>query len=151
MSHSSPSHRFRAEDELSRHGGDVYALARRLRKDVSSFIDFSSNTHVFASRLTEELFRTTPYPFAHYPDTESALLREALAAHEACSPANILPGNGSSELIWLALQALSPRKILFIGPMFSEYVRCAMLLGIEHDTVTPADIQEFICGPKVIG
>ncbi|MCC8195009.1 MAG: aminotransferase class I/II-fold pyridoxal phosphate-dependent enzyme [Deltaproteobacteria bacterium] len=143
-----PLGRRRAEDDLAKHGGDVYALARKLHKDVADFIDFSSNTHVFAARVTENLVSGTRYPYEHYPDTDAVLLREAIAAHENCSPANILPGNGSSELIWLALTALSPRKILFIGPMFSEYVRAAMLLGIEYDIVTPPDSQEFVCGPK---
>lgn len=142
------SGRRQAEDDLAKHGGDVYAVARRLRRDVADFIDFSSNTHVFASQATERLVRGTAYPYEHYPDPDAVLLRETIAAHEECSPANILPGNGSSELIWLAFQALAPRKILFIGPMFSEYVRCAMLLGIEYEIVTPPDTQDFICGPK---
>ena len=145
---TNPSSRRQAEETLARHGGDVYAVARRLRKDVGQLIDFSSNTHVFAAGMTEKLVRETRYPFEHYPDTETVGLREALAAHEGCSPANILAGNGSSELIWLAFRELSPRKILFIGPMFSEYVRCAMLLGIEFDVVTPPDTQDFVCGPK---
>ncbi len=144
----SSSVRRRTEDTLARHGGDVSAVARRFHKDVADFIDFSSNTHVFAAQVTESLIRKEPYPFGQYPDDDAVALREALAAHEACSPAAILPGNGSSELIWLALQALAPRKILFIGPLFSEYVRCAMLLGIEFEIVTPPDSQDFVCGPK---
>ncbi len=145
---TTPSVRRQAEETLARHGGDVYAVARRLRKDVGSFIDFSSNTHVFAAGITERLVRETRYPFEHYPDTDSTLLRESLADHEGCSAANILAGNGSSELIWLALRELAPRKILFLGPMFSEYVRCAMLLGIEFDIITPPERQGFVCGPK---
>ncbi|MDL2210725.1 aminotransferase, partial [Desulfovibrio sp. OttesenSCG-928-O18] len=148
MSGQTTSGRRNAEEALARHGGDVYAVARRLRKDVADFIDFSSNTHVFAASVTERLVRETPYPYEHYPDSDSVLLREAVAAHEHCDPANILVGNGSSELIWLALTALAPRRILFIGPMFSEYVRAAMLLGIEYEIVTPPDTQEFIPGPK---
>ena len=145
---TTPSGRRQTEETLARHGGDVYALARRLRKDVGSFIDFSSNTHVFAAGVTERLVNETRYPFEHYPDTDSVMLREALSGHEGCSAANILTGNGSSELIWLALRELAPRKILFIGPMFSEYVRCAMLLGIEFTILTPPDSQDFTCGPK---
>jgi len=140
--------RRRAEDELAVHGGDVCAIARRARKDVGDFIDFSGNAHVFAAHITERLVAETRYPFEHYPEAESPLLREALAAHENCFPVNILPGNGSSELIWLAFTALSPRKVLFIGPIFSEYVRCAMLLGIEYDILTPSDAHEFACGTR---
>lgn len=142
------SARRRAEESLAKHGGDIQAVARQFRRDISDFIDFSSNTHIFAQHLTERLARAIPYPFEHYPDSDTPLLREAVAAHEECDPGSVLVGNGSSELIWLALTALSPRKILFIGPMFSEYVRAAMLLGIEYDLVTPPEGQDFLLGPK---
>jgi threonine-phosphate decarboxylase len=137
-----------AEETLGKHGGDVYAIARRLRKDVADFIDFSSNTHAFAMPVTDRLVRETPYPHTHYPDSNTEALREAIAAHEGCDASSILTGNGSSELIWLAFRAFEPKRILFIGPMFSEYVRCAMLLGIEYDVVTPPESEDFALGPK---
>lgn len=142
------SARRQAEEALARHGGDIHAVARQFHRDVDDFIDFSSNTHVFAHPITERLMRSMPYPFEHYPDSDTPLLREAVAAHEECDAACILAGNGSSELIWLIMAALSPRKILFIGPMFSEYVRAAVLLHIEYDLVTPPDEQDFLLGPK---
>lgn len=148
MRSASPNDRRQAEESLARHGGDIYAIARRMRRDVADFVDFSSNTHVFAAHVTERLARETPYPMEHYPDSQSTMLREAIAAHEECDPACVLVGNGSSELIWLALENLAPRKILFLGPMFSEYVRAAMLLGIEYEILTPPDAQDFVCGSK---
>ena len=146
--HTSLLDKRRAEEELAVHGGDVYAIARRERKDVADFIDFSGTTHAFAAHITADLVAATRYPFEQYPDAGSVLLRESIAAHEQSSPANILPGNGSSELIWLAFKALAPHKILFIGPMFSEYVRCAMLLGIDYEILTPPDANDFACGSK---
>lgn len=149
MDRQTPSGRRRhTEETLAAHGGDIHAVARRLRKDASDFIDFSSNTHAFALPVTERLVRETPYPYEHYPDSEATALREAIAEHEACDPSRILVGNGSSELIWLALTALTPRKILFIGPMFSEYVRAAVMLGVEYVLLTPPEDQDFLFGPK---
>lgn len=148
MSPFTANSRRMAEEHLTRHGGDVYAIARRFHRDAGDFIDFSSNTHAFAAGITERLVRTTPYPYEHYPDSGSGALREAIAEHEGCDPACIIEGNGSSELIWLAMRAFEPKRILFIGPMFSEYVRCAMLLGAEYDIVTPPDAEEFALGLK---
>lgn len=148
MRDSGAATRRNAEDTLAKHGGDIYALARKYRRNVEDFIDFSSNTHIFAVHVTNRLMRETPYPYEHYPDSGCALLREAIAAHEGCAAENVLVGNGSSELIWLAFSALAPRKILFIGPMFSEYVRAAMLLGIEYEIITPSDSQDFTPGSK---
>lgn len=148
MDTRSSSGRRHEEETLAKHGGDIYAIARRLRRDIYDFIDFSSNTHAFARGVTERLMRNASYPYEHYPDSDATVLCEALAAHEECDPACILAGNGSSELIWLAFSALTPRKALFIGPMFSEYVRAAVLHGVEYEIVTPPDGREFVCGPE---
>lgn len=148
MSVFSAGGRLMAEESLARHGGDVRAVARRFRKKPGEFIDFSGNTHAFALPATERIVRAAPYPYEAYPDPNTEELREAVAAHEGCESSSVLAGNGSVELIWLALRAFEPKRILFIGPMFSEYVRCAMLLGIEHEVVTPPDAEEFAIGRK---
>ena len=125
------------------HGGEVYALARRLRTSPDNLLDFSSNANIFASGLTEKLIRSTPYPFVHYPDSGSANLRDAIAGHEQMEADRILVGNGGNELIWLALRALAPRKVFFIGPIFSEYVRVCHTLDIPFDILTPPAQNDF--------
>ncbi len=127
------------------HGGEVYALARRMRIPVDTLLDFSSNANIFAYPLTEALIRQVPYPFAHYPDSEAADLVEALAVHEAVEPGRILPGNGAAELIWLTLQSLAPRKILFIGPIFSEYLSACRAYEIGYEIITPPAENDFTC------
>ena len=134
-------------DSLAEHGGDVSALARRFKRNAGDFIDYSSNTHIFAEDITERLVRETPVPFATYPDTACAELCAALAAHEGIDPERILPGNGSADLIWLFMTAMAPRKVLLLGPMFSEYARVCMAFGIPCEIITPPPEQEFICGP----
>ena len=137
-------HEFEA---LSTHGGDIYAHARLMKRGPEDFTDFSSNTHVFAADLTDKLVRSTPYPYEHYPDTLCHEFRAAVAAHEGIDPDCILPGNGSVDLIWLAMNALTPRRVLLIGPMFSEYARACAALDIPYDIITPPQENEFICGP----
>ena len=128
-----------------RHGGEVYSLARNLRIDPENLLDFSSNANIFAYDITEALVRATPYPFLHYPDTQAAELVHALAEHEHIAPDRILPGNGAAELIWLAMQSLAPRKILFIGPVFSEYVSACEAFSIAYDILTPLAENDFTC------
>lgn len=127
------------------HGGEVYATARRLRTTPDKLLDFSSNANIFAYPLTEDLVRATPYPFLHYPDSRAEDLTEAVAAHEDLAPDRILPGNGGAELIWLALRALDPRKVLFIGPVFSEYVSACLAFSIPFDILTPSAENDFHC------
>ncbi len=141
------AHAHRGGDSLSIHGGDLYARALRERRSPEDYIDFSSNTHVFAADITEKLVRDTAYPVAHYPDTDCRELREAIAAHEGIPADCILAGNGSVDLIWLAMHALAPRRVLLVGPMFSEYARACAALNIPYEIVTPPQEEEFVCGP----
>lgn len=132
------------------HGGDVYSLTRRMRANPDNFLDFSGNANRFAYPLTERLVRTTPYPFAYYPESNAADLIEVIAAHEAIEPERILPGNSATELIWLTLQTLAPRKVLFIGPVFSEYIAACHAYEITYDIITPAAENDFTCTPREI-
>lgn len=127
-----------------KHGGEIYALARQMHTTPDKLLDFSSNANVFALSLTKALVDRTPYPFEHYPDSSAAALVDAIAEHEQVEPDRILPGNGASELIWLALQALAPRKVLFIGPIFSEYTAACDVFDIPYDILTPPTESDFI-------
>ena len=54
------------------------------------------------------------------------------------SPAEVLVGNGSTQLINLLCAALAPRKALIVGPAFSEYANALALAG--------AEIRQFTLG-----
>ncbi|MDR2488840.1 MAG: aminotransferase class I/II-fold pyridoxal phosphate-dependent enzyme [Desulfovibrio sp.] len=125
------------------HGGEVYTTARRLHTTPDKLLDFSNNANIFAYQLTKKLTDATPYPFLHYPDSAAEELAGVIAAHEHVAPDRILPGNGGTELIWLTLRALEPRKVLFIGPIFSEYVRVCLAFSIPFDILTLASENEF--------
>lgn len=133
-----------------RHGGEIYSLARKLRTSHDKLLDFSGNTNIFAHSLTQALVSQTPYPFLHYPDTSAAELVDAISRHEGLEPDKILPGNGATELIWLFLRALEPRKVLCIGPAFSEYIIACDALGIACDVLTPPLENDFDFTPQTL-
>ena len=54
-----------------------------------------------------------------------------MAKHHEMKPAEILVGNGSTQLIYLLCFALRPRKALVVGPAFSEHANALMLAGAE--------------------
>jgi histidinol-phosphate aminotransferase len=85
------------------------------------------------SRLAEVAAQTA---FARYPDAGLEKLREALASRSGVSPAEILPGVGSDEIITLLLTALSqPRRgsdtvqIVTTTPTFVMYRMSAKVRG----------------------
>jgi threonine-phosphate decarboxylase len=104
------------------HGGDVYHLARTLGIAVHDLLDFSANINPLGyppgiARVVQE---TLP-EIVHYPDRRCLGLRRDLAAYHGLDPEGILAGNGSTELIYLAVRALKPRRALIVAPAFSEY------------------------------
>lgn len=121
------------------------ALAAELGCQVRELLDFSSNTHYFAADLTESIINSVRVDIGHYPDPQNRLLRCAIAAHENVSPENVLPGNGSAELIHLALLALKPRRVVMLGPMFNEYASACNSLDIEYICHTPDAARDFHC------
>ncbi len=125
------------------HGGEIYRIAGMLRRDPDDLIDFSSNANSFAAGLTARLVKANPYPFLHYPDDSASALCQAIAGHEETGADRILVGNGAAELIWTMLGVFNPRKVLFVGPIFSEYVRACLGLEIEYEVLTPAPERDF--------
>jgi threonine-phosphate decarboxylase len=104
------------------HGGDVYQLARSLGVEISDLLDFSANINPlgYPPGLTDAV-AAAMREIVHYPDRRCVALRGDLAAYHGLAPEQILVGNGSTELIYLAARALEPRRGLIVTPAFSEY------------------------------
>jgi histidinol-phosphate aminotransferase len=74
---------------------------------------------------------------ASYPDPECVSLREALGETLGVKPSNILPGNGSTELIHLLARAfLAPDdSAVIFAPTFGEYVAACRTQGVEPEPI----------------
>lgn len=111
------------------------------REDV---IDFSVNTNPLGPPpgVLDALRALDP---SRYPDPECRELRAALARLHGVDQAWILPGNGSSELIFLAAQAfLTPGASAVVqGPTYSEYARAARGAGAQVAECRAAEASDF--------
>jgi cobyric acid synthase CobQ/L-threonine-O-3-phosphate decarboxylase len=106
----------------SAHGGNLRALAARLGCQPEAILDFSANInplgppeqlwHVLSARLPE---------IVHYPDPEAAELIQAIAAQYWLTPAQIVTGNGTSELLYAALRAIAPQRAVILVPAYIDY------------------------------
>ena len=83
---------------------------------------------------------------ASYPDRESTVLREALAARFALSPDGLLVGNGSTELIHLLARAcLAPGdRCLIFTPTFGEYEAAAAAAVAEVHCIRAEESNGFL-------
>ena len=85
-----------------------------------------------------------------YPDATAQLLRQQLALHHGCAPDNIIVGNGSDELLAMAVRcfaeparvgvAESKSRVQFFSPSYSLYPVLADIHGARsHGVPLQAD------------
>jgi threonine-phosphate decarboxylase len=114
------------------HGGDVYRWAQKARIDPAEIVDFSANINPLGPpALARKAFQKSYAEVLRYPDPYGEELKEALAKHHEMKPAEVLVGNGSTQLIYLLCFALRPRKALVVGPAFSEHANALTLAGAK--------------------
>jgi threonine-phosphate decarboxylase len=115
-----------------KHGGDVYAWARQVRIDPAAIVDFSASVNPLGPPGSARVaFQKSFADVLHYPDPYGAELKDALAKHHKMRPAEILVGNGSTQLIYLLCFALRPRNALVVAPAFSEQANALTLAGAK--------------------
>lgn len=106
------------------HGGNIYRYAEEIAVPWEEIIDFSASINPLGPPAgVIAALRGRMESLRHYPDPEARVLKEALGKKLACDPALILAGNGSTELIYLLVRTLGPKKILLLAPTYSEYER----------------------------
>jgi threonine-phosphate decarboxylase len=132
------------QEKTPPHGGDVYHLARSLGLELSELLDFSANINPlgFPPGIVEAVHRSLG-EIVHYPDRRCQGLTQDLAVYHSLSPEQILVGNGSTELIYLAARALKPKKALIVAPAFSEYEHALRAAGVPVDFQITSEAHNF--------
>ncbi|MBF0338612.1 MAG: threonine-phosphate decarboxylase [Nitrospirae bacterium] len=126
------------------HGGDIYGLASQLRLAERKIVDFSASINPLGiSKKVKAEIRTHLKYLPNYPDPQCRRLRKHLAIALGVDAANIICGNGSTELIYLIARVVRPRRALVLAPTFMEYERA--LLASEVRDVRVVQLEEG-CG-----
>ncbi len=127
------------------HGARVEESAQMSGKKVDELVDFSINLnplgHPELTRTLVNSYRTIDT----YPDNRYAIFKKAAAGSLNVWPENIIPGNGSSELIRLFAEAVieTGDKVMIPIPTFGEYEFQCRLFGAEIEHVDYGSIIEF--------
>ena len=110
-----------------KHGGNVYAKAKKLNLLPSEIIDASASLvpfdppQILIDSLNEEIKNLG---FRYYPDRNLSDLKEIIGKFHGINPENILPGNGASELItWAGYEASKLGISCIPAPCFVDYER----------------------------
>lgn len=126
------------------HGGRVFAAARRWHIDPADIIDFSANINPLGppqSVLTAIENALTPVNLRIYPDTQ--VFVHALSDKHRVTPDEIVVGSGTASLMFAALHAVLPKRVLILEPAFAEYARACFAAHAEVTTVRLNEDNSF--------
>ncbi len=124
-----------------RHGGDIYRNSIRL--------DFSVNVNPFGipGRVKKQLENALSYA-EHYPDYDQTLLRTVIGQRHGVRSAQVLGGNGASEVLMAIMHGMTPKRILIPVPSYVGYEYVANAIGGDIDFYERQ--SEFGLGEKFI-
>ena len=109
---------------MNQHGGDLDAIEQKYHIPKAEIVDFSGNINPlgFPESVKKALAEHLDI-ISTYPDKRYRALRESIAAYTGANPDHVTVGNGSTELISVFIQSVSPRRSIILGPAYSEYER----------------------------
>lgn len=111
------------------HGGNIYRLKREGKGEL---LDYSSNINPLG--VPESFKKAIIENFdilEKYPDPDYVELRENIGRYNKVDVKNIIAGNGATEILFLYMKAMKPKKTLIISPSFAEYKRALESVGSE--------------------
>ena len=110
-----------------KHGGNVFANAKKLNLLPSEIIDASASLVPFdPPQIVIDSLNSgiKNLGFRYYPERNLSDLKEVIGKFHGISPDNILPGNGASELItWAGYEASKFGISCIPSPSFVDYER----------------------------
>lgn len=114
------------------HGGDIWFTSRAIGVPAGELVDFSASINPLGppASVRKAISRAIS-SIPPYPDPSSAELREAAASFHSISADEVVPANGSNELISIIPRLIKGGPALVVEPAFSEYRKALGLAAIK--------------------
>lgn len=126
------------------HGSDIEKISACYHIKKEAIVNFARNVNPLGLPASvKEAVATHADLFSSYPDREYLSLRNVLSNYCDVPADYILPGNGSSELIALLIEARAPKHTLILGPTYSEYSRELTFSGSTQDYYHLQETSDF--------
>ena len=154
------------------HGGLIQETSETYGIPESEIIDFSANFNPLGNPFEypenglnfDEILKNGLEKLMEYPDNRYLEFRDAAAKFVGLgvTPQNIIPGNGSTEIVRLVVESVVEKgdKVLLPWPTFGEYEMQCRVMGAEPvypaqdevDTLSDEMLDKakilFICNPN---
>ncbi|WP_419174772.1 cobyric acid synthase [Desulfosediminicola sp.] len=122
------------------HGGNIHAVLQQAGCEYGEILDFSANINPLGppewlrSMVSRELDKVL-----HYPDPDYSDLVEEIARFYKVDSDQVIPANGSTELLYILPRLLGCKRAVIPVPSYIDYVRAVELAGLE---VLPLVLKE---------
>lgn len=114
------------------HGGNIWKASAERGASPEDLLDFSASINPLGPPASvRKAIIGALKSIPPYPDPFSTELKEAIAAFHGVRPAEVLPANGSNELIVALPRLLKSGPALIVEPAFSEYKKALELEGVS--------------------
>lgn len=131
------------------HGGNVHRASEETGIPVGEIIDFSASINPLGMPEAVVAAVREHIPLlVHYPDPFGTRLANHIGRWAGVEPRSVICGNGSTELIYLLVRALAPRRVLVPAPTFSEYERACRMEGAEIAPLALSPSDGFTIDPE---
>lgn len=126
------------------HGSDLETISSRYDISQDSIVPYGANVNPLGiSPMAKQALIDNIDAIKAYPDRDYVSLRTSISNYCGANVENIILGNGTSDLIRLTLETLSPAKTMILGPTYSEYARAAQLVASDVEMYMLKNIDDF--------
>ena len=130
---------------ITGHGGNIFEVAQRLGCGVEDILDMSSNMNPLGPmpELISHL-KSSMDTGTYLPEADARSIVKRFAEQHGISPDQVLAGNGTTQFIYMLPQALSPNRVVILGPTYADYTDAAAMFNIPVLQVTALEENLFV-------
>ena len=130
---------------LNGHGGNIFEMARRHGCHADNILDMSSTINPLGPPPgLMDYLRTNLSVATRLPEVDSGETARQYAEYLSVNPHRILAGNGTTQFIYAIPQALESRRILIVGPTYSDYADAWKMHGVSATMMMASESDNFM-------
>lgn len=126
------------------HGGNIYELAEKIGCHPDEIVDMSSNVNPIGPMpgIMRHLKKTLD-DIKRLPEVDSWKMNHAFASCYGKDAREVLAGNGSTQFIYLIPRVLKSKKVLVLGPTYSDYADSCIMNNVDYRHLIADESNEF--------
>ncbi|MBF0101621.1 MAG: pyridoxal phosphate-dependent class II aminotransferase [Desulfobacterales bacterium] len=115
------------------HGGNVYGLSKKLGCNSDDIVDMSSNINPLGPPQALVSYLQNHFSvMCRLPESDAQTVIDMFSAYYSIPSNHILAGNGTTQFIYTAPQALKMKNALIIGPTYADYADACKMYGVNY-------------------